>query len=209
MNHQWFDTLARTVAGSGSRRGLLRGLAGTVGLLVTGRRASHVAAQSGYLGPGDGCWDDSQCANLQSSPLFCADNGFDYDGPLNCCTYEFGDCDSDEGCCGAAGCIDGSCTSTPSTGDLESFVTCSGLGCTCVSGAQLACDGGLVCCPQGDSGLLGVCLPGNACNVSMTACTGQGCDCAVRDPYACDDDLVCCGPGEAGAIGTCQQRVDC
>ena len=35
------------------------------------------------------------------SAMFCADNGFDYDGPFNCCTYESGYCYSDEGCCGS------------------------------------------------------------------------------------------------------------
>jgi hypothetical protein len=39
--------------------------------------------------------------------MFCADNGFDYDGPLNCCAYEGGYCYSDEGCCGIASCITG------------------------------------------------------------------------------------------------------
>ena len=85
MDQARFDSLARVVARHGSRRGLLRALAGALGLLVLGRHASLVAAQTGYLGPGEACYDDSQCGNTRYSPMFCADNGFDYDGALNCC----------------------------------------------------------------------------------------------------------------------------
>jgi hypothetical protein len=117
MDGKRFDSLTRVIARNGSRRGLLRGLAGAVGLLVLGGRVSRVAAQSGYLGPGETCYDDSQCGNTRYSPMFCADNGFDYDGPLNCCAYEGGFCYSDEGCCGIASCITGSCVSPPSGAD--------------------------------------------------------------------------------------------
>jgi hypothetical protein len=120
MDGERFDSLARVVASHRSRRGLLRGLAGTVGLLVLGRRAPRVAAQTGYLGPGEACYDDSQCGNTKYSPMFCADNGFDYDGALNCCAYEGGYCYGDGGCCGSASCITGSCvspTSNASAGD--------------------------------------------------------------------------------------------
>ena len=114
MDGQRFDTLARAVAGNRSRRGLLGGLVGAVGLLALGRRAPDVAAQGGYLGPGEACYDDSQCGNTRYSQMFCDNNGFDYDGPLNCCAYEGGYCYSDEGCCGIASCITGSCISPPS-----------------------------------------------------------------------------------------------
>jgi len=269
--------------------------------------------------------------------MFCADNGFDYDGALNCCAYEGGYCYSDEGCCGIATCITGSCVTPPSnavagdpcqttdecfaaglicdyvgqtndlrccsydggpcawdgqccgwltcgaggycgsggpapdgglplgaqcsyaaqcsgvgygvdcadnggfvpacclttgqicaadldccmpnncvggycgsgTQDASSFVTCSSVGCTCIGGAQGACDDGMMCCVQGDPGAIGVCLPVDACYVSMASCTDVGCSCAVHDPYACGSDLICCGPGEAGAIGTCQTLANC
>ena len=117
MDEQRFDDLAKRVGGSRSRRGLLRGLAGAVGITVFGRRVQVADAQYGSLGPGDACYDDSQCSALvmNYSPLFCADNGFDYDGPLNCCTYEEGFCFSDEGCCGGLVCdIDQRCRYTSS-----------------------------------------------------------------------------------------------
>jgi hypothetical protein len=143
MDGERFDYLTRVVARNGSRRGLLRGLAGAVGLLVLGGRASRVAAQSGYLGPGETCYDDSQCGNTRYSPMFCADNGFDYDGPLNCCAYEAGYCYSDEGCCGIASCITGSCVSPPSNaGAIDSGLNQTGYGFppgqACISDTQ--CD---------------------------------------------------------------------
>ena len=43
--------------------------------------------------------------------MVCAWNGFDYDGDLNCCTYEGNRCGFDEACCGLASCIGGFCSS--------------------------------------------------------------------------------------------------
>ena len=83
MDGHQFDTLARTLARRRSRRGLLGGLA--AGLLAARNRSSTVA-QGMFLGPGDACYDDAQCRGADA-PLVCADNGFAYDGPLNCCTY--------------------------------------------------------------------------------------------------------------------------
>jgi hypothetical protein len=105
VDAQRFDQLARAVGGNGSRRRVLRGLAGAIALLALGRSGPSASAQ-GSRGPGDACWDDSQCSAsvMNYSSLVCADNGFDYDGPLNCCTGEGGFCFSDEGCCGSAYC---------------------------------------------------------------------------------------------------------
>ena len=46
--------------------------------------------------------------------MVCAWNGFDYDGDLNCCTYEGNRCGFDEACCGMASCIGGFCSSVGS-----------------------------------------------------------------------------------------------
>ena len=51
MDSRGFDTVARTIACSGSRRGLMRALVGTVTMLALSRRASRVAAQSDPLDP--------------------------------------------------------------------------------------------------------------------------------------------------------------
>jgi hypothetical protein len=102
MDDRRFDNLTRALAGGISRRTGLRLLAGGGAALLTltrgaGRRAS---AQGYYRGAGEPCWDSSQCVAADTA-LACDDNGFDYDGPLNCCAYEGSRCASDEGCCGA------------------------------------------------------------------------------------------------------------
>ena len=99
MDDLRFDNIARAVAGHGSRRALLRGLAGIGAMLAWSRSVRRASAQPGTLGPGDACYDDSQCAPsvMDYSSLVCADNGFDYDGPLNCCTGAGWFCFSDEG----------------------------------------------------------------------------------------------------------------
>ena len=104
MDDRQFDNWARTVAGLGSRRRVLGGLVGVGGaaLLAAFRRgASDVAAHHGSSGPGDPCRHDDQCLGADA-PLVCAWNGFDYDGDLNCCTYEGNRCGFDEACCGLA-----------------------------------------------------------------------------------------------------------
>ena len=81
MDGRQFDNVARTLARRRSRRGLLGGLA--AGLLAARDRSSTLA-QGMFLGPGDPCYDNAQCRGADA-PLVCADNGFDYDGALNCC----------------------------------------------------------------------------------------------------------------------------
>ena len=116
MDEQRFDNLVRRIAGSGSRRAMLRGIAGAIAVATLGKRAQTVAAQ-GTLGPGDPCYDDSQCSGLvmNYSPLFCDSNGFDYDVPLQLLPCEGGFCFTDEGCCGTAACdINQRCSYTTS-----------------------------------------------------------------------------------------------
>ena len=113
------DNLARTLAGPVPRRGVLQLLAGgAAAALLAARGGRGAAAHHGNLNPGDPCRDDSQCGNQfpELGILYCADNGFDYDGPLNCCRYEGGTCggplsDFDAACCGALRCLGGVCTS--------------------------------------------------------------------------------------------------
>jgi hypothetical protein len=124
VDDQRFDSLARVVAGLGSRRAILRGLAGAAALAAWGRRGAPASAQYGNLGPGDACYDDSQCSSslTYGTPLVCADNGFDYDGPLNCCTGEGSYCFSDEGCCSWAYCdANQRCSFASSPGPSPSF----------------------------------------------------------------------------------------
>jgi hypothetical protein len=110
-----FDQLCRMVARRASRRNLLFGLA--AGLLTIQIR-SPTAAQQVFLGPGEPCYDDIQCRGADA-PLVCADNGFAYDGPLNCCTYEGSRCGFDEACCGNLECITGVCSSLDSSATYQ------------------------------------------------------------------------------------------
>jgi len=193
MDGQRFDTLARAVAGNRSRRGLLGGLVGAVGLLALGRRTPDVAAQGGYLGPGEACYDDSQCGNTRYSQMFCDNNGYDYDGPLNCCAYEGGYCYSDEGCCGVASCITGSCISPPSD---------AGPGDPCqVNDECFAL--GLVCDYVGLTGDSRCCgYEGSSCDWDGECCGSLNCIAGVcRDSGANDSGLNRTGygfpPGQA------------
>jgi hypothetical protein len=100
-----FDTVTRMFARRPSRRALVGGL--VAGLLAARDRSSAVA-QGVFLGPGEPCYDDAQCRGADA-PLVCADNGFAYDGPLNCCTDAGSRCGVDEACCGTASCLGGIC----------------------------------------------------------------------------------------------------
>jgi hypothetical protein len=116
MDDRRFDNWARAVAGIGSRRRVLGGLVGISGAALLGafrRGASDVTAHHGSSGPGDPCRHDDQCLGADA-PLVCAWNGFDYDGDLNCCTYEGNRCGFDEACCGMATCFNGFCSSSGS-----------------------------------------------------------------------------------------------
>jgi hypothetical protein len=109
MDGQRFDNVARALARGASRRGLLRGLAGSVIAGWAAARGHEANAQQAYyLGPGDPCYDDAQCRGADA-PLYCAANGFDYDGPLNCCAFEGSRCGFDEACCGSLSCLNGTC----------------------------------------------------------------------------------------------------
>jgi hypothetical protein len=111
MDDHRFDSLARSLAGQGSRRKLMRGLLGGGALLAASSlRLPWAAAQSGRRGPGDPCRHDRQCLAADTS-LVCAWNGFGHDGDFNCCTYEGGRCADDSGCCGYGVCAGGLCTS--------------------------------------------------------------------------------------------------
>src|SRR5918995_5552157 len=113
MDDRRFDNWTRKVAGLGSRRRVLGGLVGVGGAALLGafrRSVFDVAAHHGRGGPGDPCRDDSQCVGADA-PLVCAWNGFDYDGDLNCCTFEGNRCGFDEACCGLASCVGGFCSS--------------------------------------------------------------------------------------------------
>jgi hypothetical protein len=223
MDQQRFDSLTRAMATGSSRRKGIRLLAGAgaaVFAYVRGE-APGASARAQFLTAGDPCYDSSQC-RAADTPLICADNGFDYDGPLNCCTYEQGRCFADEGCCGTAVCVNGFCAASP---------TYLGPGDLCQNSSQcLAADAPLYCdyvaatddyrCCTVDGGRCswdGNCCGYNTCSggfcgstpAPYPSCTGEGCDCyqGTYDPDPCDQGLVCCLYSDTN--GTCLPLYTC
>lgn len=229
MDDRRFDFLARAVAG-GTRRGILRGLAGVVAT-IAGSHLSRVAAHHGKLGPGDACRTDSQCV-AADAPLICADNGFAIDGPLNCCTYAGSRCGFDQGCCGDNACVDGFCTSIsnrPGPGErcnsfsqclaADTAVTCDYVAatddyrCCAYDGGRCGTDAGCCgyqACFNGFCGSQGdVAGPGEPC-IADSQCLAA--DTAVTCDYvAATDDLRCCAAegGRCGWDGGCCGWLTC
>jgi hypothetical protein len=107
-----FDVVARTLTEHASRRGALRGLVATVAALFAVTREAGTSAHHAKTPLGGACRLTSQClhhavvtrrARVRPSreAVYCADNGFRYDGSLNCCRNEGGSCRLDEHCCGS------------------------------------------------------------------------------------------------------------
>jgi hypothetical protein len=165
-----FDRLTRVVANGASRRGVLRGLAGVLALVTLGSRTPAIAAQ-GWLRLSDPCYDDSQCAQTQMSQIVCADNGFDYDGPLNCCVYDYGICDQDEDCCGALVCIGKNCGASPLASQ-----TGLPLGSQCYSADQCSGGGSAMNCADNGGFVPACCLVGGQpCSQPLDCCMPNNC----------------------------------
>jgi hypothetical protein len=112
MDDRRFDGLTRALVIGGSRRRLLRGAIAVVPTLLTSLRGAGTAAHHAGTPLGGTCYHTNQClhhavatrrARRRPSPqaVYCADNGFRYDGALNCCRYGGGLCQRDEHCCGS------------------------------------------------------------------------------------------------------------
>ena len=203
MDDRQFDNWVRALAGPGSRRCLLRDLLG-IGTLIALVRRSQIgaAAQYGTAGPGDPCRDSARCV-AADAPLVCADNGFAYDGPLNCCTFEGSRCGFDAACCGAAVCVDGTCTNGST--DL-------GPGEPCRADSQCGNEfpelGILYCADNGfyDDGPLHCCrYEGGICGGPLSDFDAACCGDLLCVGGACRRVTVYIGPGEpCQASGQCQ-----
>ncbi len=231
MDERRFDTLTRSLASSISRRGGLRLLAAAgASLLALARGKGEAAAQAWFLTAGEPCRSDDQCRGADA-PLVCDDNGFDYDGPLNCCTYEGSRCGADAHCCGTAYCdANGLCISAfdargvgdpcqtteqcrrSQTGAICEYTIstldnrCCWYEGLCDFGAQFC---GSRACAGGDCQI--VSDSSSAGSGTGNACTWEGCTCVwYRDPECrascplydpCDPGLRCTGTSDD--IGTC------
>jgi hypothetical protein len=198
VDDERFDSLTRLLAAGLSRRQGIRVLAGAGAALLALARpvARGASAQYAMLGPGDPCRDSSQCV-AADAPLVCADNGFAYDGPLNCCTSVGSRCGFDEACCGDAACIDGFC------GSIQAF---AGPGERCLDSsvcvgadAPLACDfvavtGDYRCCTY----------EGSRCGFDAACCGAAACVNGYCANIAVDSGFTIAGPGDP-----CQDSSQC
>jgi hypothetical protein len=111
VDDRHFDAFARAMAGRATRRETLRrGAALAAAPLLAVLRGDSAAARHARISLGGACRHTNQC--LHHAPahsgrrrpdpqwVYCAENGFRYDGHLNCCRNEGGTCERDEECCG-------------------------------------------------------------------------------------------------------------
>lgn len=111
MDDRQFDRLTRLLASGVSRRRGIRVLAGAGAALLAAARGRDVSANHGWIPFGGPCYDDAQCdqTGVYPAAVICGNNGFDYDGPYNCCVTSDGPCNIDEHCCWTQECIGGYC----------------------------------------------------------------------------------------------------
>jgi hypothetical protein len=214
-----FDLLAKRFAGKRSRRSLL-GIAAAVAGAFAGRgQLASATPQSVPLG--GVCYRDRQCINDYAPPrgaglnpdfqvVYCADNGFSYDGDLNCCRTGGGACGRDEECCDTAFCDDGFCSWGPrfaGSGDpCDANTVCSAADAslTCAynpdTGDHRCCagEGGRCFWDGGCCGYLRCTDAGFCASAPRSGCPAYLCPC---DPSfnQCEPGLGCC-PSESGHV---------
>lgn len=197
MDTARFDRLVRSFGRQSSRRVAIRGVvASIVGGVLAIERQKEAAAAPGTVPLGGGCISDQQCnQSFVDAPFraVCSDNGFDYDGPFNCCVGTDNRCLANEHCCGRLECIAGFCTDTS--------VVSLGLGEQCGFPEQCYSGSGTeTTCGDNDIDFGGIC------------CTFYGFGC-LSDRHCCDS-LVCLGGtctvpyeggGNVGSLGLGEQ----
>jgi hypothetical protein len=107
-----FDRLARSLATGTSRRAGFRLIVGATAAVLSLTRRHNSAAGPATVPLGGVCWDSGQCSQAEVDHPFravCEENGFDYDGPFNCCVTSDNRCWANEHCCGMLECIVGFC----------------------------------------------------------------------------------------------------
>jgi hypothetical protein len=193
MDDARFDRLARSFGRPSSRRATLRRLAGATALGLLARARPEPAAARPYSVPRGGtCFHDRQCLNDYTPPrgaglnpeyqvVYCADNGFSYDGDFNCCRYWGGFCDIDEQCCGDLSCIGGFCGYPDAFGDVTDDI--------------LPGDGGFGSLGLGEPcGAPEQCYSGSG---TETTCADNGIDyggiCCTFYGFGCGTSRHCCG----------------
>lgn len=167
-----------------------------------GGTSSGTTPGSGTLALGAQCTSSGQCTQ-QGGATVCADNGFDGDGPLNCCRNEGGACtgvDFSADCCGGLYCVNGVCTNN-ATGGLPIGAECSQSGqCSQASGAAVCAQNGL-----DSDGRLNCCRnDGGACTADTNCCGGLLCVGGVCGSGGGSGGTIGLG-GQCAATGECSQ----
>jgi hypothetical protein len=135
-----FDVIVRGFARRRNRRSMLAALA-VVAPFV--RRASTGYAQASH-NLGAPCVSSSECVRnhicLGFGDVVCADNGYDDDGPLNCCGGAGTLCDAHTHCCGGLMCLGANSSPECGTGTCQDpgSVGAVGIGGSCSASHQ--CD---------------------------------------------------------------------
>ena len=216
MDDRRFDDLVRSVAGTPSRRGLIRVLAGAVagGLLAVVGRGDEAAA-AGCKNDGD-CRPCHRCNRKRGEKRgrcvttcrdgkVCCDGRCQTPGPGTCCTR--GEhCGPDSGCmsCQIA---TGRCEPKPDGRECAGCKRCKGGSCT-ESDPDLLCDG--VCCGEGK-----VCTDDGCCSIARECGSLFGRECCPEGERCTEEDGCCpqaraCGNGPgARAAECCDQGEEC
>jgi hypothetical protein len=114
-----FDVAVRALATHASRRETLRGAAAlAAAAMLALLRSGPAEAHHARIPLGGACRHTIQCVHHAPTSrrvrpsrqaVYCADNGFRYDGSLNCCRSGGGSCTRNAHCCGARHCRSGVC----------------------------------------------------------------------------------------------------
>jgi hypothetical protein len=222
MDGRRFDTLARTLSASGTRRSALAALlTGSLGLLGLPQPAEGRKRRGGgnvtIEGPcGDGSRRDNSCERARDcctgickrKRCRCRHQGGRCTATRNCCQVAGQALVCDEGtckpslcdpACGACErCVRGACEADP----LKAGTCCAGDTGVCAGGvcapcaSGQACDGGACCTTAGNTATNAV-----PCCDALTECTGRVCKADCCDGVSCGACRTCAG-GECVADAT-------
>ncbi|MGI8477711.1 MAG: hypothetical protein ACR2OO_15270 [Thermomicrobiales bacterium] len=135
MDEERFDRLARLLGTGSSRRGILKGVLGSlVGLSAAGLAAGSASAAGGF---GDACTADGQCDSSAMST--CDDDRSTCRGAVGYACFDTGDCSTAD----ALLCLDAN--GTECTGEVAECGTCGSPAAACF-GQGHACDDATNCC---------------------------------------------------------------
>jgi hypothetical protein len=163
------------VAGLGARSRRRPVLLAAVGLVLAWPR---IARGQGLARPGEPCTSSEQCEQWSGcgvpAPVICADNGYAWDGPLNCCVGQDQFCGSHAECCGGLVCLGSHSIDGCGAGRClprETFAVVATV-TACTESAQCSQEDGYAVCS--DEGLCCM-FAGSRCFVGAQCCGGLAC----------------------------------